>query len=347
MGETKAYFKGLYGNDSVKQRIGKAIENGTLPHAFLLIGPEGSGKRTLASLLAMALNCERKKDKGAPLPCGVCNTCRRIREGSYTDITRLKRSDGKATIGVDEVRLFREDMFLSPTESKYKVYVIEEAESLTPNAQNALLTVLEEPPANVVILLLASEGDKMLTTIKSRAQAINMQRFELPALRKYITEKNERANLLSRTDEEALDGILMSADGRIGQALSLLSEKDAQENRAERETVIAVIEALKPKKDYSELYTAISALPTQRTEFREALELIMTALRDLTLVKFDKDAPLLFYTSRNEALELASDIPAKRLLSVYDLMKDALTDVTKNVGVSAISADLSVKIKLI
>ena len=225
MSEARAYFKELYGNDSVKVRLGKAIENGTLPHAFLFVGQSGSGKKTLASLLAMALNCEKKNDSSAPLPCGVCNTCRRVREGNFTDITRLKRADGKATIGVDEVRLFREDMFLSPTESVYKVYVIEEAECLTPNAQNALLTVLEEPPANVVILLLASEADKMLTTIKSRAQAINMQRFDLSALRKYITEKSERANLLSRTDGEALDGILMSADGRIGQALSLLSEQ--------------------------------------------------------------------------------------------------------------------------
>ena len=93
MNTKREYFTELYGNDAVKSRLGSAIDNVTLPHAFLILGPDGSGKKTLASLLTMALNCVRKNDKGAPLPCGVCNTCRRIREGNFTDITRLSKSD--------------------------------------------------------------------------------------------------------------------------------------------------------------------------------------------------------------------------------------------------------------
>jgi DNA polymerase-3 subunit delta' len=295
----------------------------------------------------MALNCEKKGDKSAPLPCGRCNSCRRIKEDNFTDITRLRRADGKASIGVDEVRLFREDMFLSPTEAKYKIYVIEEAERLTPNAQNALLTVLEEPPTNVVILLLAEEGDKILTTIKSRAQAVSMQRFEASELRNYLVGINDRARLLSRADESALDGILMSCDGRIGQALLLLSDKDAKENERDREVTAAIIRALRSGAPYSELYSAIGQLPTSRAEFTEALESVLSALRDITLIKFDKDAPLLFYTSRESLGEIAEEISAKRLLAIYDVVKDALADVMRNVGVSAICADLGVKIKLI
>lgn len=347
MSATRAYFSELYGNDKVKMRLGAAIENQTLPHAFLFVGAEGSGKKTLSTLLAMALNCEKKQDKSAPLPCCACNTCKRIKNGSFTDITRLTRGDGKASIGVDEVRLFREDMFLSPTEATYKVYVIEEAERLTPNAQNALLTVLEEPPSNVVILLLCEEGDKMLTTIKSRTQAVNMQRFEPDELRDYIVRTNERARLFSRADEEALESIIMSADGRIGRALSLLSDKDAMENRAEREMTDAIIRVLRPGTPYSELYSAIAALPTSRIEFTETLEVILSALRDLTVIKFDKNAPMLFYASREACAECARDISTRRLLSVYDLINDALGDVTRNVGISAICSNLGVKIKLI
>jgi DNA polymerase-3 subunit delta' len=347
MAVSRSYFSGLNGNDAAKKRLGASIENGTLPHAFLIVGESGSGKKTLASLLAMALNCEKKGDCGAPLPCGVCNTCRRIKEGNFTDITALRRSDGKATIGVDEVRLFREDMFLSPTESAYKVYVIEEAERLTPNAQNALLTVLEEPPTNVVILLLCEEGDKILTTIKSRAQAVNMQRFEARELGGYLIEKNERARLLSRVDEETFNGILISADGRIGRAMALLSDKDAAENKAEREITEALISAIKPGAPYKDLYSAILCLPSSRVEFGEAVETVMTALRDLILIKYDKGAPLLFYTSKKACEEISESFSQKRLLSVYDLFKDALADSMKNVGVAAICADLGVKIKLI
>ena len=347
MSAVRNYFPTLYGNRAVKVRLGAAIESKTLPHAFLLVGESGSGKKTLSELLAMALNCERKDDKGAPLPCGVCNTCRRIREGNFTDITRLRRSDGKATIGVDEVRLFREDMFLSPTESSFKVYVIEEAERLTPNAQNALLTVLEEPPTNVVILLLCEEGDKILTTIKSRAQAVNMQRFEIPELREYLIEKNERARLLSRVDEETLNGILISSDGRIGRAISLLSDKDAAENKAEREITETLIDALKTSSTYRDLYSAILCLPSSRVEFQESVETIMTALRDLIVIKYDKRTSLLFYTSADVCMNVSEGISQKRLLAIYDLFKDALADSMKNVGVAAICADLGVKIKLI
>ena len=138
----RKYFSALYGNSALKTRLGTAIDRGTLPHAFLVTGPSGSGKKTFALELAAAINCERKNDGTLPLPCRECNTCKRIIENNYTDITRLSRQSGKATIGVEEVRLFRDDMFLSPTESSFKTYIIEEADKLTANAQNALLTVL-------------------------------------------------------------------------------------------------------------------------------------------------------------------------------------------------------------
>ena len=115
----RKYFSELYGNDAVKARLGAAIESGTLPHAFLVIGAEGSGKKTLTLELAAALNCESKGDKPATLPCHRCNSCRRIAEGNYTDITRLKRQSGKATIGVEEIRVFREDMYLSPNRIQF------------------------------------------------------------------------------------------------------------------------------------------------------------------------------------------------------------------------------------
>jgi len=340
-------FSRLYGNLSVKERLAAAITSGTLPHALLITGPDGSGKKTLALEIMLALNCENKGNESFPLPCGKCNTCRRIREGNYTDVTRLSRHKDKATIGVEEVRDFRESMFLSATESSFKLYVIEEADKLTVNAQNALLKVLEEPPKSVIIILIAESQDKILTTIKSRAQSISMEYFSPDAITAYLVKNNDRANALSRTNLAALDGIVMSADGRIGRALELLSEKDAGENAEDRRLALDVVEKMKPSVAYSGLYTALSSLPSAREDFREALELIINALRDLILIKQSSKAPLLFFTDRERAKNLSRNITLKRLLSLYDFTRGALDDATKNVSVGTIISDLGVKIKLI
>ena len=129
------FLPGLFGNDAAKLRIGLAIENKTLAHAFLICGPEGSGKTTLALEMAAAVNCENKNDPRHSLPCHSCNTCRRIRSGGFVDIKFLERKGDKQTIGVSEIRDYREDMFLSSSESDHKIYIIKDADKMTPNAQ--------------------------------------------------------------------------------------------------------------------------------------------------------------------------------------------------------------------
>ncbi len=343
----REYFSRLYGNLKTKSRLSKAIEDGTTPHAFLIIGASGSGKKTLATELAAALNCERRGDKSAPLPCCACNTCRRIYGGNFVDIKRLRRQDKKATIGVEEVRDFREDMFLSATESVYKIYIIEEAEKLTPNAQNALLKVLEEPPSNVIIILLAESSDKILTTIKSRAQSISMERFDKDGLKKYLAKEPRWTQLAARNSEAVTDGIIMSADGRIGRVLELLTDKAASENTDDRELAIRIVNALSYSVPYSELYAAVSALPTSKLAFTEAIETVMCAVRDITVIKFAGNTDLLFYTSTASAKDAAREITTKRLLSIYEILKSALEDIEKNVSSAMIKSNLSAKIRLI
>ncbi len=342
----QGFFEELYGNEKTKLRIKTLLINNTLPHAFLIVGPSGSGKKTLALQLASALNCEMR-GVSENLPCKICTSCKRIRENNFPDISRLKRQSGKATVGVEEVRSFREDMFLSATESAQKIYIVEEADKLTVNAQNALLTVLEEPPTNVLIMLLCESADKILTTIKSRAQTIAMERFSDEALTKYLVSKNERARFYYKTDRETLDGITRASDGRIGKASLLLSDKDARENSEARQLTQRIIEALRPTRPYSELYLALTSLPTAREELKEALEAIMSALRDISLIKFDKEIPLLFYTSRESAREASRDMNTKRLFAIYELIESALEDATKNVVTSAIIAELGAKIKML
>ena len=360
----RRYFSELLGNDDVKRRIGAAIDGDSVPHAFLIEGPEGSGKSTLAGLIAEALNCERRVggraseptfDFGAvglsssdgALPCGVCNRCRRIREGNFTDIKYLTRRDGRATVGVDEVRDFREDMFLSATESDYKIYVIDDAESMTVEAQNALLTILEEPPAGVIIIMLATECDRILTTIKSRVQHIAMTRFSADELRRELVARSPEAALLQRESPESFDGIIMSAEGILGRAIALSDAKRAAENAEDRQETEALIAAIAPKSTYSALYRAIAALPTKRSELTASLERLTAALRDLITVKEAPGAVTLFYKSAETAAKISSELGIRRLLSVYDAVNEAHMLNSRNGNISNIIANLTGKIRAV
>ena len=109
------YFSGLFGNEDTKTRVGRAIESGTVPHAFLIGGPSGSGKTVLATEICAAVNCERKNNRSSALPCRECENCRRIFEGNYPDVKILSKPKDRATLGVEAVKDFREDMFLSST----------------------------------------------------------------------------------------------------------------------------------------------------------------------------------------------------------------------------------------
>ncbi len=342
----REFFGGLYGNERTKKRLGNAILEGKLPHAFIISGAKGAGKKTLALQVSAALNCENLQNNNYSLPCNKCNTCRRIFGGNFTDIKFIRRREDKQSIGVEDIRDARDDMYLSATESDTKIYIIEEAEKITPEAQNALLKVIEEPPTSMVVFFLAKETDRLLTTVKSRSQSIGMEVFEPEKIGEYIKSVSERAANLARINRADFESILMSADGRIGRALLLL-DSDASGIKEERETVDAILSALRQGASYKELYSALSRLPKSRAEFSEMLEEIMKALRDMTVLKYSTEEGLLYFKSAEDALSMSEGIGTKRLVMIYGIFKDALIDNSKNVSVSTVTCDLGAKIKSI
>ena len=342
----RSYFPNLFGNDFHKNRIALSIIEGRLPHALLIDGPTGSGKMTFATEIASALNCEFKSDELHPFPCGRCNSCRRIREGGFTDFKILRRTDGKATIGVNEIKSFRADMYLSATESNYQVYVIDEAEKMTVEAQNALLIILEEPPKNVVIMLLASGSDSILTTIKSRTQYVPMSRFTTEELAKYLEKTNAEARSLAFRDEDGYKALLVSADGRIGKAISLLNPKTREENEQQRSEILSVIHALGKKTAYTELYTAVSSLPQKRVEFSMALELLISALGDMISAKKSDSFPPVFFVDPKSAKDAGADISITRLLKIYEIVIHTYRECEKNANVNLAAASMTSKIRL-
>ncbi len=339
----KNYFPRLIGNEETKNRIGKAIESGRLPHAFLIGGPSGSGKSTLAIEIAAAMNC---KGEGDSLPCARCESCRRIYEGIYPDVKILSKAKDRATLGVEAIKDFREDMFLSSTESEHKIYIIDDAECMTPEAQNALLKVLEEPPRSVRIILLARECDRILTTIKSRAQYVAMGRFSDEELAKRLLMESADARSIKATDEERFLAIIMSADGRLGLAKKLVSRRLADENVEERAEVIALIKAASGRCSYAEIHSALAAFPTKRTEFSDALERVMNALRDLIVTKYDPHAKTLFFPTPDDAVASFGDLSRRRLVALYDAVSETHSLCQRNAYLPNLTDSLASKIKI-
>ena len=342
----RTYFPRLLGNEETKARVGKAIESGTVPHAFLIGGPSGSGKTTLAIEMAAAINCEHKNDNSLPLPCGRCDNCRRIYEGNFPDVKLLAKKKDKATLGVEAVKDFREDMFLSSTESEHKIYFIDDAESMTPEAQNALLKVLEEPPKSVTIILLAKECDRILTTIKSRAQYIAMTRFEDEELAERLLQESSEARAIKSLDSSRFMGLVMSADGRLGLAKNLLSKKMSESTEEERADIIKLIRATSQKASYAEIYSAVSSFPTKRAELNLALERLMNALRDLLIIKYDRNARTVFFPSAEEAERICGDISAIRLVKLYDIVCETHELSSRNANIPNLIASMCSRLKL-
>jgi len=339
------YFPDLLGNEDTKRRLGSAIESGRAPHAYLIEGAEGSGKLTLALGIAAAFNCEKRENDTSALPCGICNSCKKIFSEGHTDVRIIRRQGDKQTIGVDEVKQLRSEMFLSATEAENKVYIFREAEKLTPEAQNALLIVLEEPPKNVKILLLSSAGDKILTTIKSRTQYVAMSRFGKERLAELLCGLSNEATSMKRSSPEKFASLILGADGRLGRAKELLSPSFASEAEEQRSDASAVLAALGTGASAINVYKAINSLPEKRQELMDIFEQVLCGLRDVIAAKLAPDAEPLFYASSKEAKDMLSAIGAKRAQKAFDLFTKAYSECTKNANVTALLTSLAASVK--
>ena len=338
-------FPRVFGNESTKARLSSAILRGTLSHAIMISGPAGSGRKTLLYSIAMALNCENKISSTHPLPCGVCSCCKRIAEDNFPDFKILRPAQGKSTIGADELRAFREDMFLSSTEAEHKIYAIDRAEAMTTAAQNALLKVLEEPPKNVHIILITTGADKLLSTIRSRAQLVQTELFPPEEMKKYVIELSDDAYALGQRDPSRLKSILITSGGVIGRALGMLDEKSIAENEERRSFVLSLISVIPKRTDFSKLYLAVNSLPKGREDLTKTLRDTVTALRDMIVTASCDSAKTLFFITRDEALEAMGKMSVARLISIEKIINEALRDLERNVVISSLLTDIAVRIK--
>ncbi len=205
-------FESLLGNERLKQNLAESLAKGHIAHFYLISGPEGSGRHTLARLLAAAILCQEKKR-----PCLRCTPCRKVMEGNHPDFITVEDPEHK-NVAVRIVREIREDVFVLPNESDYKIYLF--PQELGIEGQNALLKILEEPPKHGVFLLLTDNPDKLLPTVRSRCTELKMQSLSEEVLRRQLRQDFPQAQ------EEDLSAAISRSGGFLGQARQMLKSGD-------------------------------------------------------------------------------------------------------------------------
>lgn len=210
-------FEEVKGQEHVVTTLKNQITHDRVGHAYLFCGTRGTGKTTVAKLFAKAVNCEHPLEDGSP--CNECASCRAIQAGSSLNVIEI---DAASNNGVDNIRDIRDEVQYSPTEGKYKVYIIDEVHMLSIGAFNALLKTLEEPPSYVIFILATTESHKIPITILSRCQRYDFRRISLETIYERLAELLAREEI--EAEEKAVRYIAKAADGSMRDALSLLDQ---------------------------------------------------------------------------------------------------------------------------
>jgi len=336
----------LHGNSKSKEALCNSIKNGRMPQTLILEGDTGSGKHTFAIELAKALFCNNEEN-GAPIPCGVCKRCERVKKSLTPDLVFVRAEEGKLSISVDQVREMTSQALVGPCEMPALVFVIEGADNMTVQAQNAWLLALENPPEDVVYILLCENAAKLLETIRSRSFVFRMERFSPEEISEWI-EKNTDLSL-KHTKEDIYE-VSTAANGSIGRALMLLSDTSMSEFHDTRKKVLRLAEVIVDKSiPGAERLKTVYSLPLKREVLREYFLLLKDVIHDIIVLKVDENAPLTFFTpkAREDALTLSDNCSLKTLYEYNDAIEACTKALLMNASVNGVRTSFAIKTGII
>ena len=288
-----AGFNEIVGHEQIIEHLKNAITMDKVSHAYIFNGTEYSGKMMLAESFAMALQCEEHN----PEACMNCRSCKQAADRNQPDIIYVSHEKPN-TISVDDIRQqLNNDIVIKPYSSKYKIYIVDEAEKMNPQAQNALLKTIEEPPAYAVIMLLTTNADSFLQTILSRCITLNLKSVKDETIRKYLMSHYQ-------IPDYQADICTAFAQGNVGKAIQLASSDDFNELKA------AALQLLKRLEDIDlyELGAAIKQIGEFKLKVQDYFYLMMIWYRDILYFKATNDVNKLIFKDE-----------------VYDIKKQAAT----------------------
>ena len=334
----KSFMPVVVANERLRARLCNDISSGKLAHAYIIEGAVGSGRHTLALNIAKAVACENRDANDLPLPCGVCSACQKISAGICPDVITVGREDGKATIGVESARFIRSDVSAVPNDLDVKFYIIEDADRLTPQAQNALLLTLEDPPSFAVFLLLCERAELLLETVRSRAPTIRTEPVPREDMSAHLLSSapaavTSAARQLKQFSPQEFEEILTASAGCIGRAYELLDPQRRGAALESRAKVRDFVSCLLDSSAHSALLDAVSAFPQKRDELIEYLDNVTLALRDLIVLKKSDNAELCFYSDREHVFELSQKRSASKLLDFVESCERAIDALNKNANI--------------
>ena len=301
-------FGDIIGHEEIIGRLRESLKNKNISHAYIFEGEEGSGKKMLSSAFAKALQCEA----GYGDSCNMCRSCRQFDSGSHPDIHYVTH-EKEGSIGVDEIReQIVKDVSIKPYSSKYKIYIIDEAQKLTEQAQNALLKTIEEPPSYAVIMLLTDNARVLLDTVRSRCVSLMLREVDSERISRYLMEEYAQPDYRARVCSAY-------SQGKVGKAIEMAtSERFSEMNDFVLELMKKVDEL-----DVYEIVMSIRDMSIFKNDIYKLIDLMELWYHDVLILKATNDLNQIVYTDEFRHLS------RRAIKSSYEGIQNIMTALDK------------------